>query len=152
MGFGSKCSILNGQVIYIEKSKLNIADMWLIPLDRVTYVHVRMYFCCLELHDFHLGFPSKQIPLLIELTILFTPWNTKLPWTGPDQTKTEVGKLLLIIFLSQVMEYNSRLVQQIQGILPGYHQTFLSKDFKQKKMHQRSVCKVFPWWAWSQLF
>ena len=26
-GFGSKCSILNGQVIYIEKSKLNIADM-----------------------------------------------------------------------------------------------------------------------------
>ena len=38
MGFGSKCSILNGQVIYIEKSKLNIADMWLIPLDRVTNV------------------------------------------------------------------------------------------------------------------
>ena len=27
MGFESKCSILNGQVIYIEKSKLNIADM-----------------------------------------------------------------------------------------------------------------------------
>ena len=27
MGFGLKCSILNGQVIYIEKSKLNIADM-----------------------------------------------------------------------------------------------------------------------------
>ena len=27
MGFGSKCSILNGQVIYIEKSKLNMADM-----------------------------------------------------------------------------------------------------------------------------
>ena len=38
MGFGSKCSILNGQVICIEKSKLNIADMWLIPLDRVTYM------------------------------------------------------------------------------------------------------------------
>ena len=37
MGFGSKCSILNGQVIYVEKSKLNIADMWLIPLDHVTY-------------------------------------------------------------------------------------------------------------------
>ena len=30
--FGSKCKILNGQVIYIEKSKLDIADMWLIPL------------------------------------------------------------------------------------------------------------------------
>ena len=30
MGFRSKCSILNGQVIYIEKSKLKIADMWLI--------------------------------------------------------------------------------------------------------------------------
>ena len=27
MGFGSNCSILNGQVIFIEKSKLNIADM-----------------------------------------------------------------------------------------------------------------------------
>ena len=38
MGFRSKCSILNGQVIYIKKFKLNIADMWLIPLDRVTYV------------------------------------------------------------------------------------------------------------------
>ena len=39
MGFGSKCNILNGLVIYIEKSKLNIADMWLIPLDRVTIDH-----------------------------------------------------------------------------------------------------------------
>ena len=38
MGFGSKCSILNIQVTYIEKSKLNIADMRLIPLDRVTYI------------------------------------------------------------------------------------------------------------------
>ena len=27
MGFGSKCSILNGQVVYLKKSKLNIADM-----------------------------------------------------------------------------------------------------------------------------
>ena len=26
-GFGSKCDISNGQVINIEKSKLNIADM-----------------------------------------------------------------------------------------------------------------------------
>ena len=38
MGFKSKCSIWNRQVIYIEKSKLNIADMWLIPLDHVTYI------------------------------------------------------------------------------------------------------------------
>ena len=37
MGFGSKCSILNGQVIYIKNLKLNFADMWLIPLDHVTY-------------------------------------------------------------------------------------------------------------------
>ena len=37
MGFGSKCSILNGQVIYIEKSKSKIADIWLIPLDCVTF-------------------------------------------------------------------------------------------------------------------
>ena len=27
MEFESKCNILNGQVIYIEKSKLNIIDM-----------------------------------------------------------------------------------------------------------------------------
>ena len=40
MGFGSKwhSSIFTGHVIYIEKSKLNIADMWLIPLDLVTYM------------------------------------------------------------------------------------------------------------------
>ena len=38
MGFGSKCSILHGQVIYAKKSKLNTADMWLIPFDRVTYM------------------------------------------------------------------------------------------------------------------
>ena len=37
MGFGSKFNILNGLVIYIVTSKLNIADMWLVPLDRVTY-------------------------------------------------------------------------------------------------------------------
>ena len=40
MGFELKCSILNEQVIYIEKSKLNIANMWLIPLDHVTYDQV----------------------------------------------------------------------------------------------------------------
>ena len=37
-GVGSKCSILNGQVIIIKNLKLNIADMWLIPLDRVTNI------------------------------------------------------------------------------------------------------------------
>ena len=36
MGFGSKYGALNGQMIDIEKSKLNIANMWLIPLDRAT--------------------------------------------------------------------------------------------------------------------
>ena len=41
MGFESKCSILHGQVIYIEKLKLEIADMWLIPLDHVTYCMLR---------------------------------------------------------------------------------------------------------------
>ena len=38
MRFGSHCSIFKRQVIYIEKSKFNIADMWLIPLDRVTLI------------------------------------------------------------------------------------------------------------------
>ena len=36
MGFWSKCGISNGQVTYVENSKLNIAEMWLIPLDRAT--------------------------------------------------------------------------------------------------------------------
>ena len=38
MGFGLKCSNSNGKVIYTEKSKLNIADMWLILLDCVTNI------------------------------------------------------------------------------------------------------------------
>ena len=36
MGFGSKYRIVSGQVDYIENSKLNIADLRLISLDRVT--------------------------------------------------------------------------------------------------------------------
>ena len=36
MGFESKQSILNGRKINVKNSKLKIADMWLIPLDRVT--------------------------------------------------------------------------------------------------------------------
>ena len=40
MGSRLKCSILNGQVIFVGKSKLNIADMWLIPLDHVTNKHI----------------------------------------------------------------------------------------------------------------
>ena len=39
MGFGTKYYILNGQVVKIEKSKLNIAHMQLNPLDFVTYVN-----------------------------------------------------------------------------------------------------------------
>ena len=38
MGFGSKWSILNGQVVYIETPKLNIANLLLIPLDPVTFL------------------------------------------------------------------------------------------------------------------
>ena len=39
MGFESKCSILNEQVVYVKNSKLNIGNMWLIPLDPVTLRH-----------------------------------------------------------------------------------------------------------------
>ena len=39
MGFGLKCSILNGQVAYSKKLKLNTADMWLVPLDHATIYH-----------------------------------------------------------------------------------------------------------------
>ena len=51
MGFGSKCSILNEEVIYIEKSILNFADMWLIPLDRVTYVGMNPFVIQLHLQN-----------------------------------------------------------------------------------------------------
>ena len=37
MGLRSKCIILNGRVVYIVKSKLNIANMWLIPLNPVIH-------------------------------------------------------------------------------------------------------------------
>ena len=54
MGFG--CSIY-GQVVYNEKSKLNIANMWLTPLDHVTKkqlgssgVHI-CGICVLSWHD-----------------------------------------------------------------------------------------------------
>ena len=43
--FGSKCSILNGQWTYIEKSKLKITDMWLIPLGRATFVLFDLDLC-----------------------------------------------------------------------------------------------------------
>ena len=36
MAFRSKCMIWNAQVDYMSNSKLNIADIWLISLDRVT--------------------------------------------------------------------------------------------------------------------
>ena len=38
MGIGSKCRILNGEVDYIENSKLNIADTRLISLDLIILV------------------------------------------------------------------------------------------------------------------
>ena len=41
MGYGSKCRIWYVQVVYIENSKLNIADKWLISLDHVTYRDLR---------------------------------------------------------------------------------------------------------------
>ena len=34
-------SILNGQMIYIEKSKFDIADMWLIPLTMSHWMHIK---------------------------------------------------------------------------------------------------------------
>ena len=36
-GYGSKCRICYAQVDYIENSKLNITDKWLISLDHVTF-------------------------------------------------------------------------------------------------------------------
>ena len=50
---------LNEQVVYVEKSKLNIADMWLIPLDRVRNLKWRgrwVQYC----GDFN----SPELPIL----------------------------------------------------------------------------------------
>ena len=46
MTFRSKCSILSVQVICFEKSKLNIEDMQLIPLDWATYICQAFYKRC----------------------------------------------------------------------------------------------------------
>ena len=51
MGLRSKGRIFNRQVIYIEKSKLNIADMWLISLDRVTLA--QNIFVCQLVHNLY---------------------------------------------------------------------------------------------------
>ena len=57
-GVQIKMFYLNRQVIYFGKSQLNIANMWLIPLDCVTYVmqHIKGggELCGLwKLHVFH---------------------------------------------------------------------------------------------------
>ena len=72
MGFGSKCSILNGQVIDIEKSELNIADMWLIPLDRVTYMYI---FLLLKMIN-GFSWPAKIV------ISPFNPYGPQIPTIG----------------------------------------------------------------------
>ena len=68
MEFGSKCNILNGQVIYVKNSKLNIADMWLIPFDRVTYLRkmwwIQMYERMLEQTNWYFSWKEYTIHLL----------------------------------------------------------------------------------------
>ena len=64
-----KCNILNGQVIYIEKSKLNIADMWLILIDPVTVTdfhqaslpRLRIWPPCNPMPTFCVATPIKVI-------------------------------------------------------------------------------------------
>ena len=41
----ARCSILNGQIIFVGKSKLNVEDMWLILLDCVIYFYITWAFC-----------------------------------------------------------------------------------------------------------
>ena len=48
MGFESKYSILNEEVIDIEKSKLNIADMWLVPFDHVIFALKKLFIHSME--------------------------------------------------------------------------------------------------------
>ena len=49
MGFGATCSILNGQMIYAEKWKLNLSNMWCFYLDRVTYMPYTVTFLTFDL-------------------------------------------------------------------------------------------------------
>ena len=61
MGFGSKCSMWNGQADHIENSKLNISDMRLISLDLVTYyAHTCVQQMCFQLRDTHLRWYAQD--------------------------------------------------------------------------------------------
>ena len=70
MGFGSKCSILNGQVVYIENSILKIGDMWLIPLNCVTYIYSTWIQ---EFIFFFAVFFPLSVMLFLNVHIHFTP-------------------------------------------------------------------------------
>ena len=63
MGFESKCSNFKDQVIYLKKSNLNIGDMRLIPLDRVTYSDAHAMGPCYVLkgHGVILDYHGKVI-------------------------------------------------------------------------------------------
>ena len=58
MGLWLKCSVLSRQLICFEKSKLNIADMWLIPLDRVTFMWTWVWHKLVDNNRY----TNKQIP------------------------------------------------------------------------------------------
>ena len=68
MGYRSKCSIFAGQVFYFEKSKLNIADMWLSPLDRVTNSESSTGWCSDLVWTVVCTQASKHLPPMWSLT------------------------------------------------------------------------------------
>ena len=85
--FGSKCSILNGQVIYIKKAKLIIADRRLIPLDRVTYYQIR------------------YMEINLNESVLQTPYQPIVGIVGRSLKDSDQGKH---IFKWGIMEINFR--------------------------------------------
>ena len=78
MGFGSKYRIVCGQVDYIENSKLNIADMRLISLDRVILCSICLKMMCFYIillaHIiFSMFKATSQSPLLLFFSHIFNP-------------------------------------------------------------------------------
>ena len=77
--FGLKCGISNGEVICTEKSKLNIADMWLIPLDCVTNDLLDNIIIHTNLHEYPVTVIKASLHLPVHLSSLLADDSEKLP-------------------------------------------------------------------------
>ena len=125
-----KYSILNRKVIYIEKSELNIADMWLIPCDHITYTSYSKLSKELKngikMAKQFLSYLSNII-LTALIHNLKTVWPTKI--SMPFLSSLENVEKLLIILRWHTKHANFKLgVQYPLKISALLLKTILGKD------------------------